>query len=1398
MSLTKIKASNITSTGVTSGSYTNANITVNSSGQIVSASNGTGGGGGGSGFQYTTYQYTSDGTTVTYQATSGLTVNTVLVVVDGIVQVPTTDYTISGSNVVFDQSPPSGSVIQIRVLGDSGGGGPKITNIQVSDSSYTALDDTAVNISGGYIIITGSGFSSGCQVVVGTLVATSVSFINSTTVRAQVPAQAAGTYTVYVTNSDGGVAIKVNGLNYSSTPTWTTTSPLSGGVKNTPVSIQLLATSNSTVTYALQSGSTLPTGLSLTSGGLLSGTVSGITVDTTYNFTVVATDSELQDTPQALQITIIVGDPYYELVTLHLPGTSGDTVLKDASTNNFQLTTYGDARASNFSPYLTGWSNYFDGTGDYLQIADNAALDLGSSEFTLELWHYPITFAAGWLFSKQTSYTTTTGYLLRSQTTSGTIEFSCGSSGSSWDIANIVTTQALNLNAWNHIAVTRSSTDNRIRVFINGKLAGISAANTTSIQDTAAQFCIGDANGGGVGCNGYISNLRIIKGTVVYTTSNTTIGTQIFTPTTTPLTAISGTSLLTCNANRLLDSSTNNFSITKSGDVRVTSFNPFDLANSGTAGSIYLDGTGDWLTVPSATGIALSSGTSSADNFTIELWYYPTSSGINQILLSKRAAGEEYNLGLLTTNIMKFGSSAADYTSGLAVTINSWNHLAVSWDGTTLRTFVNGQAGTTYTNFSLAASTNTLAIGSTQSGSSVNPVFGYISNLRILKGTCLYTAAFTPPATPLTAVTNTQLLTLQNKQPHNNSSFQDSSTNNHLITRSGNTTQGTFSPFSQTGWGNYFNGSSYLTVSDNAAFTLGNSDFCIELWINSSSSMGGYAGFFGQWANATTNCSYTFRTQASQIVQFGYTTTGNAQTGTTVDGSALTTNSWNHLVVCRSGANLAIFQNGTRTATHNISTLTIADSTRDMQIGYSTDGGYVLGYMSNLRLVKGSSVYDPTQTTITVPTAPLTAITNTSILTCQSNRFIDNSASPKTITPTNGPLVVPFSPFNPTSSWSAATNGGSGYFDGTGDYLNTPASSAFSLGSSDFTIEFWLYLPSAPSTAVYPLYSTNNGSKADVFAFEVSSSLVATWYVTGSSTWSIALAVIATLVAGQWNHIALVRSGTSFKGYVNGRYTQGAATSSQTVASFNGFNIGQNGASAGYLNGYLAGLRQVVGAAVYTADFTPPTAPLTAITNTSLLLNFTNAGIYDATSKNDLETVGAASISTAISAKWGSGCMAFNGSTSYLYGPTSRMLVLGSGDFTVEGWFYFNNANSGVLLDWRSDGAGFDFYLNGSGTLGLSTSGTFYGGSSGLTLTTGQWYHLALTRSGTSWRIYANGTSYANITNSTNFTATILRVGYGAGATYFNGYLQDLRITPGYARYTGASYTVPTAAFPTL
>ena len=182
--------------------------------------------------------------------------------------------------------------------------GPRITNIQVTNSSYVVLDDTAVSTSGGYIKITGTGFATGSQVLVNNIAATSTTYVSTTELRAQLPATAAGTYILYVSDTTGGLASKVNGITFSGTPTWVTGSTLTSGTSAIAYSLQLSATSDSTITYALQAGSTLPTGLSLSSSGLLSGTVT-VGADTTYSFTITATDVELQDSPRTFSLTIV-------------------------------------------------------------------------------------------------------------------------------------------------------------------------------------------------------------------------------------------------------------------------------------------------------------------------------------------------------------------------------------------------------------------------------------------------------------------------------------------------------------------------------------------------------------------------------------------------------------------------------------------------------------------------------------------------------------------------------------------------------------------------------------------------------------------------------------------------------------------------------------------------------------------------------------------------------------------------------------------------------------------------------------------------------------------------------------------------------------------------------------
>ena len=231
----------------------------------------------------------------------------------------------TGGNLIF----PANTTI-------SGGGGsvtvPKITSVQITDSSWNVLDDTAISTNGGYIIINGSGFVSGCTVFVGDvnpLQASSVSFISSSLLRCQLPADSAGTYNLYVINPNSSVAIAANGITYSNNPTWVTGSTLPEQAVDIAISIQLLATGDIPITYVLQSGSSLPANVSLSSSGLISGTVTGIAQQTVYNFTIEAIDTELQESPRAFSVTVTLAPPPAALYSWGWNGSGSALGLND-------------------------------------------------------------------------------------------------------------------------------------------------------------------------------------------------------------------------------------------------------------------------------------------------------------------------------------------------------------------------------------------------------------------------------------------------------------------------------------------------------------------------------------------------------------------------------------------------------------------------------------------------------------------------------------------------------------------------------------------------------------------------------------------------------------------------------------------------------------------------------------------------------------------------------------------------------------------------------------------------------------------------------------------------------------------------------------------------------------
>jgi hypothetical protein len=257
------------------------------------------------------------------------------------------------------------------------------------------------------------------------------------------------------------------------------------------------------------------------------------------------------------------------------------------------------------------------------------------------------------------------------------------------------------------------------------------------------------------------------------------------------------------------------------------------------------------------------------------------------------------------------------------------------------------------------------------------------------------------------------------------------------------------------------------------------------------------------------------------------------------------------------------------------------------------------------------------------------------------------------------------------------------------------------------------------------------------------------------------------------------------------------------------------------VNGYITDSRITKGADLYTASFSLPSVPLTTTVSSGTvgyLLNFQDSAIPDLSGLNNIDTVGNAKVAGSDPTKYGSNAMQFDGSGDYLETPFDDVYAFGTGDFTVEGWINFNSLGTGIYIGSLVSfgGAGsdnqsswiFGYYANnGSPQLIFyrydGTTETLYARS--WTPNLNQWYHIASSRNGTDLRLFVDGVQLgATFTSSLDFSATTtqgLVVGFirsGAGAatySYLDGYVDDLRVTKGIARYT-ANFTPPSEALP--
>ena len=214
--------------------------------------------------------------------------------------------------------------------------------------------------------------------------------------------------------------------------------------------------------------------------------------------------------------------------------------------------------------------------------------------------------------------------------------------------------------------------------------------------------------------------------------------------------------------------------------------NGFYLPFSGGTATSYagsFNGSNQYLTVPNDAAFTLGA------TSTTEAWIYVTSTTNNKRIITNGSNTNSFDLGLYnSTNTVFVAGGNANTTT--AISLNTWTHVAVVFNSGTLTIYFNGVSqalsGVT-TGYSLVASTLSAVFIGAQNAGSYFP--GYISNLRVVKGTAVYTANFVPPTAALTAITNTSLLTLQN------ATIVDNSTNAFTITNTGTVVTSVQSPF---------------------------------------------------------------------------------------------------------------------------------------------------------------------------------------------------------------------------------------------------------------------------------------------------------------------------------------------------------------------------------------------------------------------------------------------------------------------------------------------------------------------------------------------------------------------------------------------------------------------------
>jgi len=686
-----------------------------------------------------------------------------------------------------------------------------------------------------------------------------------------------------------------------------------------------------------------------------------------------------------------------------------------------------------------------------------------------------------------------------------------------------------------------------------------------------------------------------------------------------------------------------------------------------------------------------------------------------------------------------------------------------------------------------------------------------------------------------------------------NSSFSDKSTTGttHTITATGNVSQGTFSPYSPTGYSWYFPGHSANAgvQTDTNGPTLGTGDFTVEFWFkneydfNTTSDTDGTYGYQTLvsdtlYGNGSNNGGWALYQRQDEI----RLAVNNAEKLSHHYLPFIATHSeWNHVAWVRNSGTSRIYINGYDGGLSVSDTVNYVDNR--ICIGANNTSSQFpryeyTGWIHDLRIVVGTPVYTGNFTppdgplTTTGGDYPSTTNVNTSITASHTKYQACNlpyiskakgSTGDAVHTVTGAVISDAFSPYKVQAAYSSSTHGGSAYMAGAGYGLTVPTSADFDMDTGNYTIEMWVYPTSESQDVLLDPRSANPQKVPNIWWDGGNNRFYA--HINGNYLYGTS----GTCKKEQWYHVALTRNSTSTKLFVNG--IQHATTFSDSLDYVQGttVRIGKHRSDTQYdFAGYISDFRWIKGDSRY--PFLPVAETITTTTSYQNAITVDTgdvelimahaSGFTDGSDNSHSLTNNGATIDTSNYPASGMKSIAF-AEGDYVDVAASSTFAPGTGDFTIEFWFKASgNANHGSKNRriWQFDGpsgntaGASQFQLSiapASNTAGAvpgsvqyirhgSGSNIIYRGNT-VNICDNAWHHVAIVRKSGVVSSFVDGrfdtstSSYSGINISPNSGSPRPRIGaYDSTSGGLTGNISNMRYSS-IAVYD-KDFTPPTSA----